>query len=227
MHDLLIRALSRLGISAGAGKGGVFRGGGKKIGGSAFCYRKEKVLHHGTLLLDADLGRLKSSLSPPRLMISTHAVASLPTAVMNLRSRYPEVNPQRILTALETEAEDLFGAMRGLPASCLPDSVVCRERDQLASFEWMWGQTPRFQTRLNLPGSGSLDLTVYKGRVTEVHLNGEVVRMPDPVPFGLGHFGELDGMFHLAPGEISAALQREGWDLATDPVHPPDKPAGV
>ncbi|MDA3873370.1 MAG: biotin/lipoate A/B protein ligase family protein [Kiritimatiellae bacterium] len=213
MYELLLQALSRLGISAEVGKGGVFRVAGKKIGGSAFCYRKEKVLHHGTLLLQADLARLKASLSPPRLMMSTHAVASLPAAVINLCTGYPEITPQRILKALRTEAEGLFGASRDLPSECLPDFQVRQEREQQASAEWIWGQTPRFHTTLDVPGRGRLDLTLTKGRVAEIRLNGTAVSLPNPVPFALDHLGDLDVVFQLDPGTFSAVLQQEGWDL--------------
>ncbi|MEX2606221.1 MAG: lipoate--protein ligase family protein [Kiritimatiellia bacterium] len=211
MYDLLLDALFRLGIPAEVGKGGVFRVEEKKIGGSAFCYRKEKVLHHGTLLMNADLSRLKASLSPPRLRMRTHAVTSLPAAVLNLNSRFPELTSLRVLEVLQQVTSMHFGAACPLPVNALPEDQLRKEEVHQASHEWMWGQTPRFHTTLDLPGSSMADLTIYKGHVTEVLLNGEVIPGADPVLFTLDHLGELDDILGLEPGGVTAALQQEGW----------------
>lgn len=216
LYDLFIRALSRLGVAAEVGKGGAFRVGGKKIAGSAFCYRKEKVLHHGTLLLHADLARLKASLSPTRLRMRTHAVASLPAAVLNLNSLYPELTHGHVMAEMQQVAETIFGAARHLPANTLPDFRVEEERIQQASAEWIWGQTPRFHSTLDLSGQGRVDLTIHKGRVTEVCLNGEVISLSDPIPFTLDHVVELDDPLNLDPGTLSIALQKEGWELISE-----------
>lgn len=221
MYDLFIQALSRLGIPADAGKGGAFRVEGKKIAGSAFCYRKEKVLHHGTLLLHADLARLKASLSPPRLLMRTHAVASLPAAVLNLNTRYPDLSHERVLEALQEEAKKTFGLASPLPANILPDSRVEDERIHQASAEWIWGQTPRFHTTLELPGRGNIDLTIHKGQVAEVRLNDEAVLLPEPVLFTLDHLDDLDVLLKLTPGTVSAALRKKGWELISGRVEVP------
>lgn len=221
LYDLFIRALSRLGVAAEVGKGGAFRVGGKKIAGSAFCYRKEKVLHHGTLLLHADLARLKASLSPTRLRMRTHAVASLPAAVLNLNTLYPELTHGHVMAEMQQVAETIFGAARQLPANTLPESLVDEERIHQASAEWIWGQTPRFHTTLELPERGNIDLTIHKGQVAEVRLNDEAVLLPEPVLFTLDHLGDLDVLLKLTPGTVSAALRKKGWELISGKVEVP------
>jgi lipoate-protein ligase A len=57
---------------------------GKKFSGQAFCFRGERVLHHGTLLVNADLKRLGRYLGPELEGIQTKAVASVPAQVTNL-----------------------------------------------------------------------------------------------------------------------------------------------
>lgn len=57
---------------------------GKKISGNAQAIRHDRILHHGTLLYDADLGALDGLLSQAPPYMSTKAVASIPNPVINL-----------------------------------------------------------------------------------------------------------------------------------------------
>ena len=57
---------------------------GRKFSGHAFCYRRDRVLHHGTLLVDANLDHLLNSLKPEDVSVATHAVLSRTAPVCNL-----------------------------------------------------------------------------------------------------------------------------------------------
>lgn len=58
---------------------------GLKISGNAEHVYRERVLHHGTLLFDADLGKLKRSLRKDTSEYLTRAVSSNPSHVTNLK----------------------------------------------------------------------------------------------------------------------------------------------
>ncbi len=58
---------------------------GYKISGNAEHVFRERVLHHGTILFDADIASLKNSLRKDRSCYLTRAVDSNPSDVMNLR----------------------------------------------------------------------------------------------------------------------------------------------
>jgi len=55
-----------------------------KVSGNSFCIRKDRILHHGTLLLNANLSNLNSILVLNDLNISDHAVQSRRSNVRNL-----------------------------------------------------------------------------------------------------------------------------------------------
>ncbi|MBT3275115.1 MAG: lipoate--protein ligase family protein, partial [Spirochaetales bacterium] len=82
--ELVARAVSMLGVAAVVTDNYDLYAAGKKISGNAFCFRRDKVLHHGTLLIDADLDGLRLLLNPPEQGISTHAVRSRPAETANL-----------------------------------------------------------------------------------------------------------------------------------------------
>jgi len=87
----VIDFLATLGIEA------VFEGkndlkvSGLKISGNAEHIHRERVLHHGTLLYDADIETMKISLRKNNSCYSTKAVASNPSAVMNLKPLLPDI----------------------------------------------------------------------------------------------------------------------------------------
>jgi len=60
--------------------------GGHKISGTASHVGKTRILHHGTLLYDADLDNLEKSLSAKAVDIKSRAIASVPSPVKNIRT---------------------------------------------------------------------------------------------------------------------------------------------
>lgn len=207
MHGILIRSLSAVGIDAAVGKGGALTVKGKKISGSAFCYRKDRVLHHGTLLVDADLDTLRAALSPSRFQLQTHAVASLPAAVMNLKDLRPEVDRKQIQESLLAEAGKVFGSLS--PLQRMPE--VEMEALRLAADEWIWAQTPGFHTRLMLPEGCGLTLQVRKGKVSECRIGEVQVDLREPPDFPYGDFGELERKLGMAAGGIRGLVAEAGW----------------
>lgn len=76
---------------------------GKKISGSAFYLKKDRALHHGTLLIDTDLSRLKKALIPQIKILKDRSVPSRPAEVVNLRTLKEELTITK-MKALMTEA---------------------------------------------------------------------------------------------------------------------------
>lgn len=169
---LVLEALRQCGLEAGRMNKNSLAVGNRKISGSAFCYRRNAVLHHGTMLLNTDLARLKNYLAASALFIETRAIASIPAQVMNtamdettLRAAWMDVFTSR------------FGAAsyHGLPlASWQSDLDSLRARH--ASQDWLWGHTPAFSWRLDLP-EGRVSGTAEKGRI--VTLQGDHPMVPE------------------------------------------------
>ncbi len=65
---------------------------GFKISGNAEHVYRERVLHHGTILFDADIEMLKQCIRKDTSCYSTRAVESNPSPVMNLKQILPEIN---------------------------------------------------------------------------------------------------------------------------------------
>lgn len=210
MHGLLIRSLKSLGVPAEAGAGGSLVAAGKKISGSAFCYRKDRVLHHGTLLLNADLEKLSMALSAPELEMQTHAVDSVRASVMNLRARDPELTRRKVTGALIREAEKIFGKVEALAEGDLPEHLE-EETARLASADWIWNQTPGFRSILKWPDGRELRFRVHKGKMTECQSGDLEIELKGGVPFPDGDFGRLELQLGWEKGSIPLKMAEAGW----------------
>ena len=78
---------------------------GHKISGTASHVGKTRILHHGTLLYDADLNNLEKSLTPKAAESLSRAIASVPSPVKNIRSYLKERE------FLAPEADSFFGLL--------------------------------------------------------------------------------------------------------------------
>ncbi len=169
--NIVLHALRLLGIEGSMTDRGDILVRGRKVSGNALCFRREKVLHHGTLLVDADLSTLREVLSGYG-SIETHAVASNPFPVMNLRDADPSLDPERVKSALM----DAFNRCFEPPAepedagSVNPEAVEhLSERNR--SWLWIHGASPRFIATLTAVSGGRsvpVEFRVEKGVVTGI-----------------------------------------------------------
>lgn len=83
----VIDFLKSIGIDAVFEGKNDIRADGLKISGNAEHVYRERVLHHGTLLFDADLQKLRRSLRPVNDCYTTRAVESNRSSVTNLKKR--------------------------------------------------------------------------------------------------------------------------------------------
>lgn len=139
--------------------------GEHKFSGNAFCYRKNRVLHHGTLLVKSDLDRLGRYLGPSLRGIETRAVASRPATVMNLQDVAQSITVDELCGRLEesflSDYADGKKAER-MSEQDLTQKILMTGAERVASAEWLFNATPGFC----FEGSDGR-MRVEKGRVIE------------------------------------------------------------
>lgn len=119
---------------------------GCKVSGSAYRLIRDRAYHHGTMLLDTDLRRLKTLLKSP-LDIEGATVSSVVSSVVNVhdldmdqfRSAMMNIFKNQEGTDLDVhEVEESSSAIKEIGA----------DMDELASWEWTFGKGPSFRVRL-------------------------------------------------------------------------------
>ena len=151
---LTINGLARLGVAAEITGSTSLSVDGRKISGNAFCYRRDHVLHHGTLLWEADLEKLRAALVPDLPDIETRAVASVPMPVANLRALLPGHTIVSLADAVIATLSEAWGsAERDDRFPEIGDRI-----DRLKTWDWIYGSTPDFTCS---------DVQVHRGLIVE------------------------------------------------------------
>ncbi len=151
--------------------------GGKKISGNAFCFRQNKVLHHGTILWQTDLDKLRNSLVPDLPDISTRAISSIPMPVINLQELLPNEKPDSITQAIIDALMEKFGAISDGEYNPFAQSGFAARVEKMKSWNWLYGTTPDFSVMRN----GKL-VEVHRGRIRG-NSKGQYPELSD-LPFG-------------------------------------------
>ncbi len=155
---------------------------GKKISGSAFRQTSSRALHHGTLLLDADLCRLQEYLTPRERTITSAGIRSVPSEVANLKEFRKDISCEAVIQAVTGE----FLRMHGTSIESellkekdvLTDEQVRKEAGSCRRWEWIFGKSPAFSFTLSAaPRSHGVSVvcSVEHGRITGVTLKGDKV----------------------------------------------------
>lgn len=144
------------GLSSWISKRGDIMVHDKKVSGAAFRITRDRAYHHGTLLVNSNLAKLRRLLqSPQAANMAVTGASSVPSPVMNLADvisiDIPEVinaiSENFIATYNDTVPNN---CIEELPNENIGDSVSCfdRERKELSSEQWIYGQSPRFSFRV-------------------------------------------------------------------------------
>jgi lipoate-protein ligase A len=185
--EIVLRALNGIGIPAAASGRHDLIAEGRKISGSAFKLTSERAYHHGTLLLNSNLEKLVYYLTPDDLELESKGIASVRSRVANLTEFDPVITHEQLAEELIGQFESYYGGkaevMRLDPKRMLDDPEFRESYRELASWEWLWGRTPKFTRRLSCRfdwGEMELLLTAKRGTIEAVTLP------PDGLPAGRG-----------------------------------------
>lgn len=165
-----------------------------KVSGSAYQLSKGRYLHHGTMLLNADLHAMSGllHLSPEKkACIEDKSIKSIPSPIQNI-SMDPElfeyccVNsfsstygvPSFLHRSTESNLLDLkFGnaecrVMKLDNISDLPEEVI-NEYKTFKSWNWVFGRTPKFKLHFKVGEDLEVCLHVHEGRIVEMETSRE------------------------------------------------------
>ena len=187
---IVLDGLRRLGVEAFAsGRNDLLVAtpdGDRKVSGSAYRETQDRGFHHGTLLLDADLGRLANYLNPDPKKLAAKGISSVRSRVANLCDLRPGIDHQQVSEALVEAFLGYYGE-RVLPEHISPEQIpdlpgfaetFARQR----SWEWNFGHAPAFSHQLDERfgwGGVELHFDVEKGVIGRAQIFSDSL---DPAP---------------------------------------------
>jgi len=161
-NDMLLASLKNgFGIDAHASGRNDLHVGERKISGSAYKLKLgnkkgegRRSLHHGTMLLDLELGALGKYLNPSKAKLESKGVDSVVSRVVNLKEICPEINHESFCASLEKEFTHKWSNSTKVNVQNLGEEELRKIPELMdiykKSSDWAWrfGETPQFTNSL-------------------------------------------------------------------------------
>ena len=190
---------------------------GKKISGSAMHVYKNRVLSHGTLLINCNLNNLSAALKGNPDRFEGKSIESKRSPVMNLSEVYQEFTPANLvkgifLHLLKSHPEHL---LYQIPPE-LNFSISELVSAKYSTPQWIYGYSPKYTYRntINLEGKSiPYQLEIEKGIILRVNieqdneLNGDITHIFNTL-IGVSHniSSMLEGPFKTINSDIKRQL---------------------
>lgn len=168
--EVICAACRELGIPAAISGRNDLTAAGYKFSGNAFYKNGGRAYHHGTLLLNVDMGKLGRYLSPPKAKLQAKGVDSVRARVTNLTSFVPDLSVDTMKKQLVLVAEKVYGfTAQDLVLTPEQEAEAARLTAHYASREWRFSANvpAAFSCEKTFPwGTVSLELQVERGVIT-------------------------------------------------------------
>lgn len=175
--DIIINALGKFGIKAEQSGRNDILVNGVKVSGSAFKENPDRAFHHGTLLINVNLGELAQYLTPSQKKLLSKGTTSVRSRVANLTEFNKDISHNVLSEAIIDEffkthnAEKKIEILDNNSLQKIPE--INNYYEELKSHAWILGETPQFTTNLSERfdwGMIDLHLNAEKGKISKVKI---------------------------------------------------------
>lgn len=182
--DIVLDGLSRLDIN------GKFSGRndliteGRKFSGNAFIHEEDRHLHHGTLLINANLSKVNDYLTVDHKKLDTKGFDSVRSRVINLNEIQPDITIKKIKESVKTSISNILKCnIQDQNLSDIQSKESSVYLDKYYSDVWNYGNTPDFSHSCKARydwGSIQIDFSIEDGSIKEVAVTSDAM---SPIPF--------------------------------------------
>lgn len=160
--DMIVAALKERGQSLRINdRHDILNAAGQKVSGSSYKIERERAYHHATMLLDSNLPLIRSLLHRPSLLGTIRGLGtdSVPSPIANSgisRELYLNTWCDAFNAAYSVSMPPEYVEEK----SMVEIDAVQEEIDALKSWQWTFGETPRFFHKIN-----NVEYEVHKGKI--------------------------------------------------------------
>ncbi len=201
----VIEALSKLGTKLTLSGRNDIMLGDFKVSGNAQAVRGERILHHGTLLLNSDLTVLGRALTPNPEKIAAKGIKSVSSRVVNINdTRDEKLTVSQVIDAIKDAVKDKFPGTVVREISVVEDAEIkSLANGKYRTWEWNFGKSPNYTYKNKKrfeKGTVEVQILTKRGVVQEAKIWGDF--------FGIRDVAELEtvliGANHNEKGIIDA-----------------------
>ncbi|MDY2814022.1 MAG: lipoate--protein ligase [Dorea sp.] len=178
--NVILEAVKKLGIHAEKSGRNDILIDGHKFSGNAFYEQGDCCYHHGTLMVNVNLGELSRYLTVSKDKLKSKGVDSVRARVTNLTEYAPDLTVDVLKQKLLEAFEEVYGLKANILKDTDLDAEEVEERTQkFASWDWIFGRKLDFQYELanRFPwGQITLQFKVKNGKIEDVNVYSDSMR---------------------------------------------------
>lgn len=178
--NVILEAVKKLGIHAEKSGRNDILIDGHKFSGNAFYEQGDCCYHHGTLMVNVNLGELSRYLTVSKDKLKSKGVDSVRARVTNLTEYAPDLTVDVLKQKLLEAFEEVYGLKANILKDTDLDEKEVEERTQkFASWDWIFGRKLDFQYELanRFPwGQITLQLKVKNGKIEDINVYSDSMR---------------------------------------------------
>lgn len=160
---------------------------GAKVSGNAQAVYKNKMVHHGTILFDANLAKLSEVLIPSKLKIESKGIKSIRQRVTNILDELNfELSHDEFIKRLIDFFENKYENKAILVETILESPEKKEIFDKLSNFrkskEWVFGHNPMFKYENKVKTSGGIvqvKANIEQNTIKSIKFEGDFLSQGD------------------------------------------------
>ncbi len=168
--SVIINAVNKFGINAQKSGRNDITAQGRKFSGNAFYKTEDYCYHHGTILINADMGMLSHYLNVSAKKLSSKGVTSVKSRVVNLTELSESVSVQSMKTALLQAFEEVYGE-KAEEFDRVDEVKFAEITKRLSSWDWLYGRKIPFNTQWSTRfewGEMQIEFYVNQGIIDDI-----------------------------------------------------------
>ncbi len=179
----VINALHTLGLRAEMSGRNDIVSAGRKISGNAQTVVDGRLLHHGTLLFNADMTILGKALKPDPTKIQSKGIKSVVSRVANVSELLGrDICVDELIHLIGKEIKKIYGACNYEPSDNDIKCAAVLADGKYRTWEWNFGYSPKYTfTKKKRFVCGMIEacLSVSDGIITDAHFYGDFFGVAD------------------------------------------------
>lgn len=176
----IVEYLNSLGLNAEFSGRNDITVDGKKISGTAKTVYGDRIMCHGTLLVDTDGAALENSLKPNKLKIESKGIKSVRKRVANIKDFLPDISVGDVKKGLTEKFLKTY-KQYSLDEKDLGE-INRLVKEKYSTFEWNMGKSPKGKNVLERKfsyGIVSLYFDTYNGKIVNPEIKGDFFSVKD------------------------------------------------
>lgn len=172
--EVILRAAQKLGVHAEKSGRNDILVEGRKFSGNAFYEQGDHCYHHGTLMVNVNLGELSRYLTVSKEKLQSKGVDSVRARVANLSEFAPEMTVDLLREKLLEAFEEVYGGKADIiKVENLDAEDIAGRTQRFASWDWIFGKKLDFQYELSTRfpwGQVALQFKIKNGKIEDMNV---------------------------------------------------------